>query len=102
MELGSTLHLVNILGFFVLFHYISSSGVGTNGSWQDMFYAEVTDDMKVGAGGGNAEEGELIEIVEIPVTKGREFIMDEKILKPVGVLFAILWFYENIYDKSKL
>ena len=76
------------------------NGVGTTGAWQDMFYAEVTDEMKVAAGGGNVHEGELIDVVEIPASKGREFIMDEKVNKPVGLMFAILWFYENVYDKK--
>lgn len=72
------------------------NGVGTSGAYQDMFYVAVTDEMKVSAGGGNTHEGELIDVVEIPVTEGRKFIMDETFNKPVGVMFAMLWFYQNI------
>ncbi|KAL5009160.1 hypothetical protein ScPMuIL_014741 [Solemya velum] len=71
------------------------AGVGTSGSLQTFFYAEVTDEMKVGSGGGTAQEGELIEVVEVPVSEGRSFIMDETIVKPVGMMFAVFWFYEN-------
>ncbi|KAL4238693.1 Nudix hydrolase 14 [Mactra antiquata] len=77
------------------------SGVGTNGSYQNMFYIEVTDDMKVSSGGGNPLEGELIDIVEIPVSEGRKFVMDEAVVKPLGVMFGIQWFYDNIKPELK-
>lgn len=72
------------------------NGVGTSGAYQDMFYVEVTDDMKVSSGGGNHTEGELIDVVEIPLSEGKTFMMDESKTKYVGVMFALLWFYENI------
>lgn len=71
------------------------NGVGTSAAYQDMFYVEVTDDMKVSAGGGNQHEGELIEIVEIPLSESRTFMMDESKTKHVAVMFALMWFYEN-------
>ncbi|ESO96421.1 hypothetical protein LOTGIDRAFT_150029 [Lottia gigantea] len=76
------------------------SGVGASGNLQTMFYSEVSDVMKVNAGGGLESEGELIETVEIPVTKGREMIYDESINKPAGMMFGLLWFYENKYKPS--
>ena len=79
----------------------SSNGVGTAGSWMTIFYTEVTDDMRVTSGGGNAEEGELIDVVEIPVQQGREFIMDESKNKPVAMMFTMQWFYENVYDEIR-
>ena len=75
--------------------------MGTAGSWMTIFYTEVTDDMRVTSGGGNAEEGELIDVVEIPVQQGREFIMDESKNKPVAMMFTMQWFYENVYDEIR-
>jgi len=77
------------------------NGVGTSAAYQDMFYVDVTDDMKVSTGGGNQHEGELIDIVEIPLSEGRTFMMDESKTKPVGVMFALMWFFENIQTKKK-
>ncbi|WAR19768.1 NUD14-like protein [Mya arenaria] len=56
--------------------------------------------MKVSSGGGNANEGEMIDVVEIPAQEGRKFAMDESINKPVGVLFGVMWFYDNVYDRK--
>lgn len=75
---------------------IFRNGVGTSAAYQDMFYVDVTDDMQVSTGGGNQHEGELIDTVEIPLSEGRTFMMDESKTKHVGVMFAIMWFYENI------
>ena len=74
------------------------AGVGTSGPLQILYYVEVTDEMKVGKGGGIDEE--FIEIVEIPVSEGRAIIMDETILKPVGLMFGVTWFYSNIWKQG--
>ncbi|XP_043930304.1 uridine diphosphate glucose pyrophosphatase NUDT14 [Protopterus annectens] len=72
------------------------SGVGVTGSLHTAFYAEVTDNMKVTAGGGQPEEGELIELVEIPLMNAMAFAYNESIPKPAGVLFGLMWFQTNI------
>jgi UDP-sugar diphosphatase len=66
--------------------------VGLMGSLHTIFYCEVNKAMKVGPGGGNANEGEIIELFELPKDKIREFIDDESSPKPPGLLFALLWF----------
>lgn len=76
------------------------SSVGISGSEQTLFYARVTDSMRVGKGGGNPDEGELIEIIEIPVEESLKFVMDTKIDKPVGMLFALMWFF-NVKHQTK-
>ena len=76
------------------------TGVGVSGSRQHLFYAEVTDDMKVGQGGGVEEEGEMIDVVDIPVAEAMNFIMDEDINKPVGMMFGVLWFFRNKMKKT--
>ncbi|CAH1791630.1 unnamed protein product [Owenia fusiformis] len=69
------------------------AGAGTTGSTQTFFYAHITDNMKVSQGGGLVAEGELIDVVEIPVKDGKQWILDESINKPTGLMFAVMWFY---------
>ncbi|XP_014454246.1 uridine diphosphate glucose pyrophosphatase NUDT14 isoform X1 [Alligator mississippiensis] len=71
------------------------SGVGVTGSKQTMFYAEVTDQMKTGEGGGQAEEGELIEVIEIPLQDSMKFAFDENFPKTMGVIFSFMWFQNH-------
>ncbi|NWX82737.1 NUD14 pyrophosphatase, partial [Nothoprocta ornata] len=72
------------------------SGVGLTGSRHTLFYAEVTDQMKTGEGGGQPEEGELIEVVEIPLEESMKFAFDESIPKTPGVILGVMWFQNNI------
>ena len=71
------------------------NGVGTSGSVQTMFFAEVTDAMQVNSGGGNPNEGEQIEVVYVPLSRSREFVFDETKEKPAGLLFAFMWFFDK-------
>ncbi|XP_013924872.1 PREDICTED: uridine diphosphate glucose pyrophosphatase isoform X1 [Thamnophis sirtalis] len=75
------------------------SGVGVTGSKQTLFYAQVTDDMKSSEGGGQPEEGELIEVVEIPLQDSMKFAFDETFPKTMGVIFSFMWFQSNIAPK---
>ncbi|XP_004434375.1 PREDICTED: uridine diphosphate glucose pyrophosphatase isoform X1 [Ceratotherium simum simum] len=68
------------------------SGVGLTGSSQTMFYAEVTDAQRGGPGGGLAEEGELIEVVHLPLDGAQAFAYDPDVPKTLGVIFGISWF----------
>ena len=62
-----------------------------------LFYAEVTDAMLVsGAGGGNVHEGEQIELFYLPVGELRSFIYNEDIAKESTLMFALLWWKENV------
>ncbi|XP_059475302.1 uridine diphosphate glucose pyrophosphatase NUDT14-like [Neocloeon triangulifer] len=69
------------------------SGVGASGDKQTVYYAEVTDEMKTSKGGGNVDEGELIEIVEMSVDEAKEYMQREDVLSPGGFLFALTWFF---------
>uniref|UniRef100_A0A8V0ZB74 Nudix hydrolase 14 n=1 Tax=Gallus gallus TaxID=9031 RepID=A0A8V0ZB74_CHICK len=84
-----------------IFIYIRKqrSGVGVTGSRQTLFYAEVTDQMKTSGGGGQPEEGELIEVVEIPLEDSMKFAYDETLPKTMGVIFSFTWFQNNIAPK---
>ncbi|NXJ14108.1 NUD14 pyrophosphatase, partial [Odontophorus gujanensis] len=75
------------------------SGVGVTGSRQTLFYAEVTDQMRAGEGGGQPEEGELIEVVEIPLEDSMKFAYDETLPKTMGVIFSFTWFQNNVAPK---
>lgn len=71
------------------------SSVGVSGSYQTLFYAEVTDEMLVSKGGGSTEEGELIEVAYIPVEELQTFAFDETKPKTPSAILAILWFIQN-------
>ncbi|XP_044293181.1 uridine diphosphate glucose pyrophosphatase NUDT14 [Varanus komodoensis] len=75
------------------------SGVGVTGSKQTLFYAEVTDEMKVSEGGGRPEEGELIEVVNIPLHDSISFAFDETFPKTTGLILSFMWFQTNIVPK---
>ncbi|XP_053736096.1 uridine diphosphate glucose pyrophosphatase NUDT14 [Synchiropus splendidus] len=78
------------------------SGVGLLGAKQTMFYAEVSDDNCVGAGGGDPREGELIEVVKVPLHEAMTFAYDERIPKSMGVIFSFIWFHNNMSPKYKI
>ncbi|XP_055042150.1 uridine diphosphate glucose pyrophosphatase NUDT14 isoform X1 [Misgurnus anguillicaudatus] len=78
------------------------SGVGVTGSKQTMFYAEVSDENRVGEGGGEPEEGELIEVVKVPLHEAMTFAFDESIPKTMGVIFSFIWFHNNMSQKYKI
>jgi len=71
------------------------SGIGVCGDNQTIFYAEVTDKMKTGKGGGNVEEGEFIEVVEMTVPEAKKYLDKGTVLSPGGLIFALLWFFQN-------
>lgn len=79
-------------------HAVSTcrSGVGLSSSSQTMFYAEVTDAHQRGPGGGLAEEGELIEVVHLPLDGARAFADNPDVPKTLGVIFGISWFFSCV------
>ena len=68
------------------------SNIGTGGTKQYLFYCEVTDDMLIGGGGGNAQEGESIEVVYIPVDESVQTVFDDSLSKSSGLCFGFFWF----------
>lgn len=70
--------------------------MGLTGSSQTMFYAEVTDAQRGGLGGGLAEEGELIEVVHLPLDGAQAFADDPDVPKTLGVIFGISWFFSCV------
>ncbi|XP_004645468.1 uridine diphosphate glucose pyrophosphatase isoform X1 [Octodon degus] len=72
------------------------SGVGLTGSSQTMFYAEVTEVQRDGPGGGLAEEGELIEVVHLPLDGAQAFVDNPDIPKTLSVIFGVSWFLSQV------
>jgi UDP-sugar diphosphatase len=70
------------------------TSVGSSGSKQHLFYAEVNESRRVNAGGGVVGE-EQIEVIELPVREAKEFMYNEDIIKTPGLLFAFEWFLCN-------
>ena len=76
-------------------------GVGLIGALHTVFYAEVTDAMRVeGAGGGNTDEGEFIDLFELPEEKVKEFMQEKRDgnATPPGLLYALMWF---LYERKE-
>ncbi|NPA55786.1 MAG: NUDIX domain-containing protein [Epsilonproteobacteria bacterium] len=65
------------------------TAVGSAGAKQTLFYAEVTDDDRVNAGGGI--DNEKIEVIHLAKTQLQNFMEDENIVKTPGLLYAIEW-----------
>lgn len=76
-------------------------GVGTTGSLVHLFYAEVTDDMKTGPGGGLASEGEMIDVVEMSIEEGRYMMFNETCNRAHLLIFAVYWFFGSIWLHGK-
>ena len=51
--------------------------------------------MKKGRGGGLAEEGELIEVVEMGVEEVREMVGKKEVNVSASALYGIMWFLLN-------
>ncbi|KAM3172494.1 hypothetical protein ACTXT7_014405 [Hymenolepis weldensis] len=76
-----------------------SASVGLSGTTATVFYAEVgNSDLDPSAGGGNPDEGEVIEVVYWPVTRSEELLTLTETSTPVSsfTVLAVIWFQHNI------
>lgn len=64
------------------------SSVGTSGSKQNVFFAEVNNTQKVTDGGGI--DNECIEVIEVKVNEMRDFLKLDNITPSLG--FSFMWF----------
>ncbi len=69
------------------------TSVGFAGSRQTLYYAEVTEAMRIGEGGGIDQE--QIEVLELPTAEAEAFISDESVAKTPGLMFAFLWWRQR-------
>ncbi len=69
------------------------TAVGFAGAQQTLFYAEVNESMKIHEGGGiDVEE---IEVIYLDVSEAKTFILDESRAKTPGIMYAMMWWFEN-------
>lgn len=71
------------------------SSVGLSGTEMTMFYVEVTDDQRVSGGGGNAKEGEYIEVVEMTIPEVRQYLKQDNLCTTMSMLYGLTWFLNN-------
>jgi UDP-sugar diphosphatase len=70
------------------------TSVGFGGSKQTLYYAQVDQSMKKSEGGG--VELENIEVIELPFSDANDFILNEKFAKTPGIMYAFMWFFQEI------
>lgn len=67
-------------------------GVSTSGARHHIFFAAVSEAQRVSAGGGNASEGEFIELVSLSVAEARRLVQEPDSNSPPSLLFGLSWF----------
>jgi len=87
-ECGYEIELENIIKINSIY-----SSVGISGSKQHIFFSFVDENMKKNEGGGT--KGEDIELFYLHKNSAKEFMYDNKTPKTPGLLFCLLWFFEN-------
>ena len=56
---------------------------------------EVTNKDKISEGGGLAEEGEMIKVVEMSVEQVKDYLKQESVNSPIGLLYGLQWYMNN-------
>ena len=74
------------------------TSVGFAGSKQTLYYAEVNESMKVSEGGG--VDGELIEVITLPVEEAKAFMYDENTVKTPGLMFSFMWYFDKANNRA--
>ena len=77
-----------------------NSSVGTAGTSQTIFYAEVDESARVSSGGGIDDE--MIEVIELPISKAKTFMFDESEVKTTGLMFAFMWWFDSFNYNQKI
>ncbi|KAK9833690.1 hypothetical protein WJX74_002880 [Apatococcus lobatus] len=72
------------------------SSVGTSGSQHTLFFAEVGESDRSGAGGGLTDDGEAIEVLALPLDRCQDFIADVHIPKSAALVLGMLWLQARI------
>jgi len=69
------------------------TSVGISGAKQTLYFAKITDEMRVNEGGGLEEEE--IEVLYIPLDEAKKFMFDEHDHKTPGLMMAFYWFFDT-------
>ena len=88
--LEETGYQVPLSGIEKLFTHQTTGESGWN---ETVFYAEVTDEMKVAEGGGNADEGEFIDLFYLPLSEAKQFVFDDSFTKTGTEIAAFTWYF---------
>ena len=72
------------------------TNVGISGGCQHLFFAKISESMKIHEGGGINDE--QIELHFLPLEKCDELIFDESKAKTPGLMFSFYWFLKNQKD----
>ena len=51
-------------------------------------------------GGGNPDEGELIEVVERTFEEVRQYVTQPEVLSPPGFMFTVYWFFMHVLKQT--
>ncbi|VEL42263.1 unnamed protein product [Protopolystoma xenopodis] len=82
------------------------------GNKMTMFCVDVTNAHKVeGAGGGNPSEGEVIEVIDWPLSELDKLLLQGSYLDPstespeipetvASLLFAVMWYKQNVLGRK--
>ena len=70
------------------------TSVGHSGSRQTLYYAELTEAMHVGEGGG-IEGEERIEVLEYSIREAHALMEDEEVARTPGLLYALCWWFSR-------
>jgi nudix-type nucleoside diphosphatase (YffH/AdpP family) len=76
------------------------ASVGTTGSEQTLFFAQVDNSMKKQAAGGVASAGERIELLGLPLDSVEAFVMDPSVPKPSSAMFGLLWAKTHLIQRA--
>ncbi|MDR0467470.1 MAG: NUDIX domain-containing protein [Campylobacteraceae bacterium] len=87
-ECGYEIELENIVKINSIY-----SSVGVSGSKQHIFFGFIDESAKRNEGGGTKDED--IELFFLHRDMVKEFLYDEKMPKTPGLLFCLLWFFNN-------
>merc|ERR1719273_1011461 len=72
------------------------SGVGVNGENMHLYFAQVTDDMRVSDGGGLEIEGEMIDVVEMSIQDAEAYLSRKEVKSPLFTIYGLSWFLSMI------
>uniref|UniRef100_A0A0R3RUD7 Uridine diphosphate glucose pyrophosphatase NUDT14 n=1 Tax=Elaeophora elaphi TaxID=1147741 RepID=A0A0R3RUD7_9BILA len=69
------------------------TGVGSSGSRQELFYAEIDEIMKVSEGGG--VDSEKIDKIFMTIPEAQKYCDQNEVASSPGMLYALMWFFKN-------
>ena len=69
------------------------------GTVEKIFYAEVDESMRENTGGGLSEDGEAIEVLALPLSECKQFIMDTTLPKSAAAIIGLQWLINTKMEK---